>query len=485
VPELNLTTRLTVDYTQPADNYTNCGTMYSFPNATFGLNDTGITVQTPWNTRSYRPTPAGAPSDFFRYVPKITWTPKEDTLYSLMMVDPLFIFDPTSSWGPYVQHYLVLNIQGNDISSGTVVNPLLGPGASDPPNIHKYVFLVYAQADNITLDANETAQLNGRVGHNLTAFLDKHSYSGAAGINWFYAQGDTWGPVELDMLGFAPLNCLSAVLKAAEDNGIFPTVIPNVELETRLSVSFTQPADGYISCGTEYPNPAANTTLVDTGLTIDTPWNLRSYRPTPAGGTSDFFEYQPAVHWVPESPSTLYTLMMVDPLFVVNQTHPWGPYAQHWMVINVPGNDTSKGEVVNQFLGPAPPDTTYHKYTFVLYKQNGTITLNNTERADIQKRINFDLVAFLEAQNLTNAVGLNWGFAKVDPWALVELDLLGFRPMDCFGAVQSAAKFTSLSSLSLSSHTHMHLFMCGERVSLKISRVVSWELYLQSSQRWI
>jgi len=447
VPTLNLTTHLIINYIQPEGNYTNCGAAY-YNNATsFSLNDTGVTTETPWNLRSYRPTGAGAPTDYFQYVPNITWTPQPATLYTLLMLDPLFILPNISqAWGPYVEHYMVLNIIGNDISTGNIINHLLGPAPADP-NFHKYVFLLYPQSGAITLDQNETKEIQGRINFNLTSFLSKHNYTlGAAAINWVYAQGDTWGPVEQDALGFAKLNCFGQVEDAAKRNGIVPEVIPSLNLTTRLSVRFAQPADSYLSCGTEYKNDMSNFTLNDTSVTTATPWEMRSYRPTPSQSPDDFFEYHPEVHWVASSNETLYTLMMVDPVFLVNATHPWGPYVQHWMVINIPGNNISGGDVVNKFLGPAPNDiNVYHKYTFVLYQQPGFLNLTAAERNATQHRINFNLPAFIALHDLNNgAAGINWGYAMVDPWALVQLDRLGYLDQDCFAAVQSAANYLGI-----------------------------------------
>ena len=46
----------------------------------------------------------------------------------------------------------------------------------------------------------------------------------------------------------------------------------------------------------------------------------------------------------------------------------------HWLVLNIPGNDVSKGEVRKGYIGSGPPkDTGLHRYTFVLYKHDQPI----------------------------------------------------------------------------------------------------------------
>ncbi|XP_041988293.1 39S ribosomal protein L38, mitochondrial [Aricia agestis] len=43
----------------------------------------------------------------------------------------------------------------------------------------------------------------------------------------------------------------------------------------------------------------------------------------------------------------------------------------HWLVVNIPGNQVEKGDVIAEYLRPFPlKGTGYHRYVFVLYKQN-------------------------------------------------------------------------------------------------------------------
>lgn len=51
---------------------------------------------------------------------------------------------------------------------------------------------------------------------------------------------------------------------------------------------------------------------------------------------------------------------------------------RHWIVGNIPEENVAKGEVLAEYVGPAPPkDTGKHRYVFLLYKQNqGAITFD-------------------------------------------------------------------------------------------------------------
>lgn len=50
----------------------------------------------------------------------------------------------------------------------------------------------------------------------------------------------------------------------------------------------------------------------------------------------------------------------------------------HWCVANIPGNNLQKGNTLVDYLQPIPPKGTgFHRYVFVLYKQEKEIDYNN------------------------------------------------------------------------------------------------------------
>lgn len=47
----------------------------------------------------------------------------------------------------------------------------------------------------------------------------------------------------------------------------------------------------------------------------------------------------------------------------------------HWLVANIPGNAVEKGDTIMEYLQPFPlKGTGYHRYVFVLYKQDGKVS---------------------------------------------------------------------------------------------------------------
>lgn len=68
-----------------------------------------------------------------------------------------------------------------------------------------------------------------------------------------------------------------------------------------------------------------------------------------------------------------YTLIMADP-DAPSRSNPIYREYRHWTVVNIPGNDVSKGQTLFGFIGSGPPfDTGLHRYVFLIYKQNGKL----------------------------------------------------------------------------------------------------------------
>jgi len=76
---------------------------------------------------------------------------------------------------------------------------------------------------------------------------------------------------------------------------------------------------------------------------------------------------KPEVSWQSENDSDLWCLAMTG--LDTHLTEPGQEYL-HWMVANVRGSDLNSGQELLSFLQPFPPmGTGYHRYAFVLYKQ--------------------------------------------------------------------------------------------------------------------
>ncbi|XP_076308229.1 protein D3-like isoform X2 [Tachypleus tridentatus] len=109
----------------------------------------------------------------------------------------------------------------------------------------------------------------------------------------------------------------------------------------------------------------------------------------------------------PYEADAFYTLCMTDPDAPSRQNSKFREW-HHWLIVNIPGKDICKGEVLSEYIGSAPPKGTgLHRYVFVVYKQPEC--LNPTEK------------------RLTNTSGHHRGNFKIqdfaakyrlgDPWA--------------------------------------------------------------------
>jgi len=241
--------------------------------------------------------------------------------------------------------------------------------------------------------------------------------------------------VLLSVLYFAVVchaSTLDDVYMAAVFNDIVGTVVPSLALTTRLSVSFVQPEWKFTLCGSNYSFPAKNTILNDTGVSYVKNSDVRSYRDVESGPLDylNWFQYKPAMTWT-AVPDANYTLLMVDPLLIHDIDHPLGPYVVHMAIVNIPGNDHSKGNVPVPYLGAGNEEATIpNKYTFLLYRQSAFITVEQTEILLSDGRLcNFDLTSFVSDLGLGSAVGINWMYSTADdsigPYGKFQEEFLG------------------------------------------------------------
>lgn len=135
---------------------------------------------------------------------------------------------------------------------------------------------------------------------------------------------------------------------------------------------------------------------------------------------------QPIVKWVARS-REYYTLIMTDP-DAPSRAEPSEREFRHWLVANIPGNRVNKGEVVAAYVGSGPPlGTGLHRYTFILYKQPGKITIDEPHVANNSSlnRFKFKTAEFAKKYNLGTPVAGNFYQAQYDDYVPVIHQQLG------------------------------------------------------------
>ncbi|XP_045104149.1 protein D2-like [Portunus trituberculatus] len=124
----------------------------------------------------------------------------------------------------------------------------------------------------------------------------------------------------------------------------------------------------------------------------------------------------PQLSW-PVEAGALYTLCMTDPDAPSREDPKFGEW-QHWLVVNIPGNDVSSGDTLSQYVGPGPPrGTGLHRYVFVVYRQSGRLTCDEPRvpNTSASPRRCFKINKFAEKYNLQLIAG-NFFQAKYDSY---------------------------------------------------------------------
>jgi len=70
----------------------------------------------------------------------------------------------------------------------------------------------------------------------------------------------------------------------------------------------------------------------------------------------------------------LYTICMTDPDAPCREKPTYREW-HHWLVVNIPQNDVSNGDVLSEYIGASPSKGTgLHRYVIVVYKQPNKLT---------------------------------------------------------------------------------------------------------------
>lgn len=89
-------------------------------------------------------------------------------------------------------HWLVINIQGNDIGSGQTLADYLGSMPPKDSGLHRYVLMVFKQSARLLVDQQRISSTNstGRANFNTREFAKKHNLGNPVAGNFFEAQSE-------------------------------------------------------------------------------------------------------------------------------------------------------------------------------------------------------------------------------------------------------------------------------------------------------
>ncbi|XP_055849016.1 protein D3-like [Episyrphus balteatus] len=136
---------------------------------------------------------------------------------------------------------------------------------------------------------------------------------------------------------------------------------------------------------------------------------------------------QPKVEWKVQK-NTFYTLILTDP-DAPSRAEPKMREFHHWLVVNIPGNDIAKGEVLTEYVGSGPPkDSGLHRYVFLLYKQPKKLEFDEKHitKTSAEGRGNFSAMKFADKHKLGTPLAGNFYQAQYDDYVPTVHKQIGF-----------------------------------------------------------
>ncbi|KAK5649890.1 hypothetical protein RI129_000919 [Pyrocoelia pectoralis] len=95
----------------------------------------------------------------------------------------------------------------------------------------------------------------------------------------------------------------------------------------------------------------------------------------------------------------------------------------HWMVVNIPLSNVSKGQTIVEYFGSDPPlNTGFHRYTFLLFKQDSNLDFDEAyiSKTSFEERKGFSIQKFTNKYNLGHPVGGNFFLAEYEA---IQMDI--------------------------------------------------------------
>ncbi|GBP14990.1 Protein D3 [Eumeta japonica] len=134
----------------------------------------------------------------------------------------------------------------------------------------------------------------------------------------------------------------------------------------------------------------------------------------------------PVLEWRAEK-DTFYTLLFTEvdaPSREDTSLKEWC----HWLIVNIPESDISKGTVVREYQGSGHgKDSGLHRYVYLLFKQPEKLTFDEqySPANSIEGRPKFSTQNFSKKYNLGKPVAGNFYQAQYDEFSDIILARLG------------------------------------------------------------
>ncbi|XP_055903903.1 protein D3-like [Eupeodes corollae] len=138
--------------------------------------------------------------------PIIDWNSKDSFFYTLMMIHSETTPECIKTLTKECQfhHWLVVNISGNDVSSGDIISEYLSSGPSKGTGLHLYVFLLYKQPRELEFEEKfiNRYSMAGRSNFSVGDFSEKYNLGLPLASNYYVAQYDDYVPIVHAQIGY-------------------------------------------------------------------------------------------------------------------------------------------------------------------------------------------------------------------------------------------------------------------------------------------
>ncbi|PVD30450.1 hypothetical protein C0Q70_09716 [Pomacea canaliculata] len=121
--------------------------------------------------------------------PDVSFNADPDSYYTLIM-------HGTLSFGE-IQHWLVVNIPGGDVTKGEEMTAYRGSGPSEGTGLHRYIFLVYRQSGKQEFDIPLIPfnRRQARRNHKVRTLVVRYGLQELVAGNFYQAEYDDYVPI--------------------------------------------------------------------------------------------------------------------------------------------------------------------------------------------------------------------------------------------------------------------------------------------------
>ncbi|ESO99180.1 hypothetical protein LOTGIDRAFT_173822 [Lottia gigantea] len=339
-------TFLEVSYRQVPGSYFGCGNDFEVHESnTIDVDPLSVEVYRPWQLRDE---------------PVYSWRSSDGDYYTFIFFDVGFMHIKS----------VIINIPGDDVTAGETILPYEGP-LNPTRNKNPYMFILYRQSEYLELGSKWRNILHRRSANiNLSEFATEKNLTGPVAINWILVKGDAYAAEIKRRTGYMN-TCPHFVNDALTDQKLnfLPEKTRQLDLSVFMNVTLKVPQTAFNSCCVNYEYPATTLALNPLGDgNVKAVYVRTDVQPEVELSMATAFPNQKR-----DFKGKLLTLMVLDsdspyPMFGDKKE----PFL-HWLVVNIEEADVSNGEIVKEYVGPAPPNPEPHTYHYLLFEQTGQI----------------------------------------------------------------------------------------------------------------